>query len=187
MRQFVKSLGIFRRDGGAAPVKSDRRSVRRLRDLSRSSRPAASPMWRALCRPSSSRKGIAITSLVPGYPPVLAKLARGDAIHAVPGSVRRPGPAVARATARRPRSARDRRAASVRRGPALPISTPEGEDWPDNALRFAALARGRRRRSAWARSRPIAPDIVHAHDWQAGLTPAYLHYRGTARPAPARS
>ena len=22
------------------------------------------------------------------------------------------------------------------------------------------------------------PDVVHAHDWQAGLTPAYLHYEG---------
>jgi starch synthase len=26
------------------------------------------------------------------------------------------------------------------------------------------------------------PDIVHAHDWQAGLVPAYLHYHGANRP-----
>jgi starch synthase len=26
------------------------------------------------------------------------------------------------------------------------------------------------------------PDIVHAHDWQAALTPAYLHYSGRPRP-----
>jgi starch synthase len=27
-----------------------------------------------------------------------------------------------------------------------------------------------------------APDVVHAHDWQAGLAPAYLHYAGGRRP-----
>jgi len=27
------------------------------------------------------------------------------------------------------------------------------------------------------------PDVVHAHDWQAGLAPAYLHYDGRPRPA----
>jgi starch synthase len=27
------------------------------------------------------------------------------------------------------------------------------------------------------------PDIVHAHDWQAGLAPAYLHYDSRPRPA----
>ena len=26
------------------------------------------------------------------------------------------------------------------------------------------------------------PDIVHAHDWQAGLTHAYLHYSDRPRP-----
>lgn len=51
-------------------------------------------------------------------------------------------------------------------------------DWPDNALRFAALswaaaeiARG----GLWDGWRP---DVLHAHDWQAGLAPAYLRYRG---------
>ena len=29
----------------------------------------------------------------------------------------------------------------------------------------------------------FAPDIVHAHDWQAALAPAYLHYDGGRRPA----
>jgi len=26
------------------------------------------------------------------------------------------------------------------------------------------------------------PDVVHCHDWQTGLTPAYLHYAGRTRP-----
>ncbi|HQU02325.1 MAG TPA: glycogen/starch synthase, partial [Acetobacteraceae bacterium] len=28
----------------------------------------------------------------------------------------------------------------------------------------------------------LRPDIIHAHDWQAGLVAAYLHYQDGARP-----
>ena len=50
---------------------------------------------------------------------------------------------------------------------------PNGRDWPDNPVRFAALswvgaeiARGAV--EAWV------PDLVHCHDWQAGFVPTYL-------------
>ena len=59
-----------------------------------------------------------------------------------------------------------------------PYRGPDGRDWPDNAFRFAALVarrRAARRRGSCAGYRP---DVVHAHDWQAGLAPAYLHYAG---------
>lgn len=49
------------------------------------------------------------------------------------------------------------------------------EDWPDNHLRFAALS-WVAARVLPALSREHHPDIVHAHDWQAGLAPAYLHW-----------
>ena len=62
-----------------------------------------------------------------------------------------------------------------------PYAGPDGKDWPDNALRFAALAQ-----CAAAIGRGVVgnflPDVVHAHDWQAGLSPAYLHYAGEPRP-----
>jgi len=45
-----------------------------------------------------------------------------------------------------------------------------GSDYPDNHIRFAVLAQ-----AALAFCRHIwRPDILHAHDWQAGLVPAYL-------------
>ena len=54
-----------------------------------------------------------------------------------------------------------------------------GADWPDNTERFAALSRmaaniARRGIEGWK------PDIVHCHDWQAGLAPYYMK-RGRAR------
>ena len=63
-----------------------------------------------------------------------------------------------------------------------PYLGPDGPDWPDNALRFGALG--------WIAARiglgdvpHFRPDIVHCHDWQAGLTLAYLAYDGRPRPA----
>jgi starch synthase len=56
---------------------------------------------------------------------------------------------------------------------------PQG-DYPDNYMRFALLSRVALEASAAAGLRPA---IVHAHDWQAGLVPAYLKARFAAHPA----
>src|SRR6185437_15428697 len=46
-----------------------------------------------------------------------------------------------------------------------------GVDYPDNPTRFAVLAR-----AALGVARSIfRPDVLHCHDWQSGLVPAYLH------------
>ena len=45
-----------------------------------------------------------------------------------------------------------------------------GEDYPDNALRFAVLSRAA---LEFARLDGTRPDIIHAHDWQTGLVPVY--------------
>ncbi|MBI4485328.1 MAG: glycogen synthase GlgA [Acidobacteria bacterium] len=43
-------------------------------------------------------------------------------------------------------------------------------EYPDNARRFGMLSRA----ALEFVSRRAAPDVVHAHDWQAGLAPVYL-------------
>src|SRR5262249_21667683 len=65
--------------------------------------------------------------------------------------------------------------------PGNPYLAPDGNDWGDNGLRFAALARMADNIGLGAIA-SFVPDIVHAHDWQAALAPAYLHYSG--RPGP---
>lgn len=52
-------------------------------------------------------------------------------------------------------------------------------DYPDNALRFAVLARAA---LEFAARSDMRPDVVHAHDWQAGLTPVYLRTLYPGRP-----
>ena len=50
---------------------------------------------------------------------------------------------------------------------------PQGEDWPDNPKRFAALSLAAARIGADGLGDWRA-DVLHLHDWQAGLTPVYL-------------
>jgi starch synthase len=52
-------------------------------------------------------------------------------------------------------------------------------DYPDNAVRFALLARAALELGTRGDRRP---DVVHAHDWQAGLTPLYLKTLFADRP-----
>src|SRR5260370_37291617 len=63
-----------------------------------------------------------------------------------------------------------------------PYLKPDGVDWPDNALRFAALARIAADIGLGVVP-SFVPDIVHAHDWHAALALAYLHYSKRRRPA----
>jgi starch synthase len=65
--------------------------------------------------------------------------------------------------------------------PGNPYVTPDGQDWPDNGVRFAALSRMAAEIGRGAIP-SFVPDIVHAHDWQAGLAPAYLRYANGPRP-----
>ncbi len=79
------------------------------------------------------------------------------------------------------KSSRSTRRISIRAAAILISDRTKGADWRDNSFRFAALARvgadiGKGAIAAFA------PDVVHVHDWQAALTPAYLHYDGGRRP-----
>ena len=47
-----------------------------------------------------------------------------------------------------------------------------GQDYSDNAERFGMLSRAA---LELARQIDFAPDVIHAHDWQTGLVPVYLH------------
>ena len=56
-----------------------------------------------------------------------------------------------------------------------PYGDASGRDWPDNWRRFAALSQVGADVAAGAID-GYRPDLVHAHDWQAALTLAYMRY-----------
>ncbi|HTQ35319.1 MAG TPA: glycogen synthase GlgA [Stellaceae bacterium] len=70
--------------------------------------------------------------------------------------------------------------------PGGPYGGADGRDWPDNHRRFALLswvaaALGTGADPNWR------PDIVHGHDWHAGLAPAYLRAEAEAGRQAAKS
>ena len=124
-------------------------------------------------------EGIAVRSLLPGYPAVLEALRGAESVHAWTALQGGPARLLAARAAGLDLFVLD--APHLYSRPGNPYVGADGKEWPDNALRFAALAAtaadiGRGMLPAFA------PDIVHAHDWQAGLAPAYLHYGGPPRP-----
>ncbi len=127
-------------------------------------------------------EGVRVRTLIPGYPTVLAAM-EGAEEYPLPPEVEAQTRFTGRVLAAEVRGL-DMLVLDI---PELfgrngnPYTGPDGQDWPDNALRFAALSRaaaeiGMQGLAGWA------PAIVHAHDWQAGLVPAYLHYQGATRP-----
>ncbi|MGP9725180.1 glycogen synthase GlgA [Corynebacterium sp. AOP40-9SA-29] len=61
----------------------------------------------------------------------------------------------------------------------------DGQDHPDNHVRFAALSWVGAQlavEGAAGRDGVWRPDLVHVHDWQAGLVPSYLRYAGADIP-----
>ncbi|OQX15934.1 MAG: starch synthase [Thiothrix lacustris] len=58
--------------------------------------------------------------------------------------------------------------------PGNPYLQPNGYDWADNAERYTVFARAAAELSRDALQLDWTPDVVHAHDWQTGLVPAFL-------------
>lgn len=63
-----------------------------------------------------------------------------------------------------------------------PYGANNGRDWPDNHIRFARLGLAAAEIAAGEGMVHWTPDLVHAHDWPAGLAPAYMHWRGLSTP-----
>ena len=129
--------------------------------------------------PALVREGVAMRTLVPGYPEVIARLPSAQVVQLFSAMHGGPARLLAARVADLDLFVLD--APHLYSRPGNPYLGADGREWPDNALRFAALAAaaaeiGRGSIAAFV------PDVVHAHDWQAGLAPAYLHFGDTPRP-----
>ena len=122
-------------------------------------------------------QGVEATTLLPAYDGLLARLPRTRVLHRYDRLMG--APATLRA------AKLDGHALILLDAPDFfaregnPYVGPDGRDWPDNARRFAALARAAADLASGAVGRGF--DICHAHDWQAALAPAYLRYAAPRR------
>jgi starch synthase len=126
------------------------------------------------------QEGVNVRTLVPGYPSVIGAIVDARTIHTVPDLFGGEARLLAARSADLDLIVID--APHLYARPGNPYLGPDGREWPDNAVRFAAVGRIAADIGGGALD-GYAPHVVHAHDWQAGLAPAYLHYRSGARSA----
>ncbi|MEM6477810.1 MAG: glycogen synthase GlgA [Pseudomonadota bacterium] len=118
-----------------------------------------------------AQEGIEMRTLLPGYRDVMARLKEPETLHRFKTLQGAPARILAERVEGVDLLVLDAPHLFDRAG-SLYLS-PAGEDWPDNAERFAALSRAAADIAAGALA-DWQPDIVHAHDWQAALAPYYM-------------
>jgi starch synthase len=120
-------------------------------------------------------QGVQVTTLLPGYPAVLGALKRGKAVRAFDNLLGGAATMLRGEAHGLDIMALD--APHMFARPGNPYLAPHGAEWGDNGGRFAAfcIAAGEIARDF---------DLVHAHDWQAGLVPARLRFaEGPPKPS----
>lgn len=124
-----------------------------------------------------SSHGVTMRTLVPGYPAVMAKLSGGRVVKELDDLFGVPAKLIAARVEGIDVIVID--APALYNRPGNPYVGPDGWDWPDNWKRFAALG--------WVAAElglgmveGYHPQVIHAHDWQAGLAPAFIKF-GPAR------
>ena len=134
--------------------------------------------------PALREIGLDCRLLIPGYPAVLEKIGTAVVVARFSGL---PGAIEARLLlstlpgSDTPLYVLDAPEAYVRQGG--PYSDAAGQDYVDNALRFALLSQVAARLCATDSPLDWRPDLLHCNDWQSGLAPAYLNFLG--RPVPS--
>lgn len=131
--------------------------------------------------PALAKQGIAMRTLMPGYPSVMARVGDGGAlVHQYAHLLGVPARLIFATIEGLDLYLLDAPALFHRAGG--PYADATGIDHADNWHRFAALARAGAD-LAGGLDPGFQPDVVHVHDWQAGLTPAYMRYYGIWRPS----
>ncbi|NKC30906.1 glycogen synthase GlgA [Roseomonas sp. BU-1] len=125
-------------------------------------------------------QGVKVTTLLPGYPQVMAAMGGGRALRRIDDLFGGPARLQRGEVAGLDIVAID--APHLFARPGNPYLTQQGGEWADNGVRFAALG-AIAALVATGGVRNIGFDLVHAHDWQTGLAPAYLRYAAKRVPS----
>lgn len=128
-----------------------------------------------------AKLGVRVRTMLPGYPAVMTRLPkRGGKVADYPDLFGGAAKVVAAEIDGLDLLVLDAPHLFDRQGGAYGDGS--GADWPDNWRRFAAFSRAAADVALGAAS-GWRPDLVHCHDWQAALTPAYLRYHDGPAPA----
>jgi starch synthase len=121
-----------------------------------------------------------LRTLLPGYRPVMAALKRPRVLASLPDLLGVQARLLAATVSGIDLIVLDAPALFDREG--SPYLDGQGRDWSDNDLRFAALGKAAAL-IAGGLVKGWQPEVVHMHDWQAGLSAAYMAQAGTRVPS----
>ncbi len=130
--------------------------------------------------PALARQGVHTRTLVPGYPGVMRALGKTRKLHVYDALLGKPARLLGASAMGLDLIVLD--APELFDRPGGPYTDAGGNDHPDNWRRFAALSRAGADIAAGVVAK-FTPDVLHAHDWQAALAPAYLRFLGIDRPS----
>ncbi len=117
--------------------------------------------------------GIAMTTLLPGYPAVIAAIGKAKRVHTWDALLGEPARLLTAKIGDTPLLILD--APGYFERPGNPYTDAAGKDWGDNWRRFAALGRAAADIASGA-VKALSCDVLHAHDWQAAMAIAYLRF-----------
>lgn len=123
--------------------------------------------------------GVRMTTLLPGYPSVMAAIKRPRLLHRYTDLLGVPARLLGAQIDGHPLILLDAPALFDR--PGTPYGQGNGPDWDDNWHRFAALGKAGADLASGA-IKGLKFDVLHAHDWQAAMAPAYLRYMNAPKP-----
>jgi starch synthase len=126
-----------------------------------------------------SSAGANVITMVPGYPAVLGALKDAAAVHQFTDLFGGPATVLRGTAASLDLLVVDAPHLFARIG--NPYLGSDGNEWPDNGMRFAGLSAAAAAVGAGIVD-GLAFDIVHAHDWQAAMAVVYLHFHQGPRP-----
>jgi starch synthase len=133
--------------------------------------------------PRALRPWSDIRVLLPGYSDVVEQLTHIQIIGQCPALADMPPCMLGRASTRDGLPVYVLLCPQLYDRPGNPYGDEQGQDWPDNDIRFARLASAAAELAAGTLDKNWAADLVHANDWQAALVPAYLAWRGSRIPS----
>jgi starch synthase len=125
-----------------------------------------------------SEHGVNVRTMLPGYPAVMGALENTHVVAEFPDFFGGFGQLVAGHAGGLEVIAVN--AAHLYDRPGNPYVGPDKYDWPDNWKRFAALSFAAYEVARGA-MQDYHPQIIHCHDWQAAMTPAYLAFNAPTR------
>lgn len=136
----------------------------------------------AAALPRALRRRYDVRVLIPGYRGVLARAGKLERVGRVPAQASLPACDIGRLEQSDGLPVYVLLCAALFEREGTPYVDAAGQEWPDNALRFATLSHVAAEIAAGRAGLDWRPQLLHLNDWPSALAAAYVRWRGGTTP-----